>query len=199
MTTSTDLQLMRESGAILSKTLSFIGDTYIRPGVSPLDISLIVRDFIRSHDGAEPAFLGYNGFPNSACFSVNNQVVHGIPSRTPLCEGDIISIDCGVVREGHFSDACRTFGVGEILPLTSRLLEVTDNALSAGISKAIVGNRVSDISYAIQRHVEQNGFNVSLEFVGHGIGRVLHGPPCVPNYGPPGKGDLLTQIGRAHV
>jgi methionyl aminopeptidase len=183
-----DIGLMRISGRILAETLKFLTEEYIKPGVSTLDISNKAEEIIRSHTGAVPAFLGYHGFPGSACVSVNEQVVHGIPSQLVVTTGDIVSIDCGVIYEKHFSDACRTIGVEHIDPKLSKLLEVTKDSLDKGIEQARVGNRISDISYAIQRHVERNSFNVSLEFVGHGIGRVLHGPPCVPSYGAPNCG-----------
>ena len=186
-----DLNLMRRSGRILAETLRFLTEEYIRPGITPLEISIATDEFIRSYDGAVPAFLGYHGFPGALCVSVNDQVVHGVPSKDILTPGDIVSVDCGVIIEGHYSDAARTVGVGEISPQLTKLLEATQESLNRGIAEAKVGNQVGDISFAIQRHVERSGFNVSLEFVGHGIGRVLHGPPCVPNYGPPGDGPVL--------
>lgn len=183
---------MRRSGKILGTTLSYLVDEFICPGVSPLDISHKAEEIIRSYEGAVPAFLGYHGFPASACVSVNTQVVHAVPrSDLILKEGDIVSVDCGVIFEGHYSDACRTVGVGNIGTREKKLLKVTEVSLNKGIEAAVPGNYIGDISYAVQRHVERNRFKVSLEFVGHGIGKVLHGPPCVPNYGPPKQGELL--------
>jgi len=186
-----DLDLMRESGRMLSETLKFLTVEYIKPGITTLDVSNMAEEFIRSYEGAVPAFLGYNGFTGSACVSVNQQVVHGVPDNTIINEGDIVSIDCGVIYKEHFSDACRTVAIGDIDPKVSKLIDVTRESLDEGIKKALVGNRIGDISYAIQRHIERNRFKVSLEFVGHGIGKVLHGPPCVPNYGPPNRGPEL--------
>lgn len=187
-----DIECMRQAGAILRETLRFVSEEYIREGVSALDVSRKAEEIIRSYEGAAPAFLGYKGFPEAACVSINNQVVHGIPLDRPLLkEGDIISVDCGVRFRDHFSDACRTVGVGEIDSRARKLLKVTKESLEKGIQAARPGNRISDISYAVQKHVERNRFTVSLEFVGHGIGRVIHGPPQIPNYGPPGQGALI--------
>jgi methionyl aminopeptidase len=187
-----DLDHMRRAGHILSKTLEFLTDGFIEPGMCTLDISNKAEEIIRSYEGSTPAFLGYHGFPGAVCVSVNNQVVHGIPTKELIISaGDIVSIDGGVIYEGHFSDACRTVGVGEIGPRLKKLLKVTEESLLRGIEQVIIGNRIGDISYAVQKHVERNRFNVSLEFVGHGIGKVLHGPPCVPNYGPPKRGEEI--------
>jgi methionyl aminopeptidase len=175
----------------LAETLNFLTNEYIKPGLTTLDLSRTTEEFIRSHDGATPAFLGYGGFPGALCVSVNEQVVHGVPGDLVIKEGDIVSVDCGVLLEGHYTDAARTVGVGKISPQTTRLLDITRESLDMGIEQAVVGNNIGDISFAVQRHVERNGFNVSLEFVGHGIGKVLHGPPCVPNYGLPGRGPLI--------
>ena len=186
-----DLDLMRKSGAILAETLRFLTKEFIRPGISAFDVSKKAEEIIRSHEGAVPAFMGYNGFKDAACVSVNTEVVHGIPKPTTILkEGDIISVDCGVIYEGHFSDACRTVGIAPLEERTYKLLTVTES-LNKGIAAAKPGNHIGDISFAVQRHIERNRFKVSLEFVGHGIGKVLHGPPCVPNYGPPGVGELI--------
>lgn len=182
---------MVTAGRILANTLHYLTENFIADGVSSLDISRKAEELIIS-EGALPAFKGYHGFPEAACVSINKQVVHGIPKESSiLCQGDIVSVDCGTVVDGHFSDACRTVAVGYASPQVKKLLKATEEALNRGIEAAIPGNHVGDISYAVQRHVERNRFNVSLEFVGHGIGRVLHGSPCVPNYGPPGTGELL--------
>jgi methionyl aminopeptidase len=136
--------------------------------------------------------LGYRGFPGALCVSVNQEVVHGIPSATRFIqEGDVVSIDCGVVYKDHFTDACRTVAVGEVDSRIRKLIKVTSESLNKGILAAGPGGTIGDISYAIQKHVERHRFNVSLDFIGHGIGRVLHGPPAVPNYGPPGVGEEL--------
>lgn len=187
-----DLELMRKSGRILAETLEYIED-FIEPGLSTLDVSNKAEEIIRSHEGATPAFLGYKGFTGAACVSVNDQVVHGVPTDLLIKDGDIVSVDCGVIYEKHFSDACRTVLVGEVSPRTRKLVKITKQSLDLGIEAAVLGNRVSDISYAVQKHVERKGFKVSLEFVGHGIGLVLHGEPQVPNYGPPGRGPVLEE------
>lgn len=187
-----DLEKMRHSGAILSKTLDYLTSELVKPGVSTKQISEAAYKYICSHKDCKPAFLGYHGFTGSACISLNNQAVHGVPrDDTIVEEGDLVSIDCGVNYQGHFSDACRTVIVGEVTHTHRRLVEETDVALSKGISAALPGNKVGDISYSIQRHIERKGFCVSLDLVGHGIGHVLHGDPKVPNYGPPGTGPDL--------
>lgn len=185
-----DLNLMRESGRILSITLSSLQD-FIAPGVSTLDVSLFVEHHIRKLGGA-PAFLGYHGFPAAACVSVNSQVVHAIPrGDLVLRSGDIVSVDVGVIYREHFSDACRTLAVGPIPKRTADLLRTTEMALAQGIKAAGRGAHLSDISYAIQRHVERHRFNVSRDYTGHGIGRALHLEPLVPNFGFPGRGPTL--------
>lgn len=188
-----DLELMRLSGRILGETLRFLTEQCIYPGVSTLDISKKAEEFIRSHDRAIPAFVGYRGFPEAVCVSLNNQVVHTIPNKSTIVkEGDLVSVDCGVIVDGHFSDACRTVTVGNVLPRAKQLVKITREALYKGIERARAGNRISDISYNIQKHVERHGFEISRNYGGHGIGLVLHGPPSIPNYGPPGKGNLIT-------
>jgi len=187
-----NLEHMRRAGFILSKTLEFLTNGFIKPGMSTLDISSKAEEIIRSYEGATPAFLNYHGFPGAVCVSVNQQVVHGIPTKELIIKsGDIVSIDGGVIYAGHYSDACRTIGVGEIEPRLQKLLKVTEESLSKGIEQMQIGNRIGDISHAVQKHVERNRFRVSLEFVGHGIGKVLHGPPCVPNYGLPQRGEEI--------
>lgn len=183
-----NLNFMRTSGKILSEALIEVSKAAV-PGVSSLDLSKVAEEVILSYKGAFPAFKGYHGFPETACVSVNYEVVHTIPKKeTILREGDIVSFDCGVIYSGHYTDACRTLAVGNISPSTSKLLKVTEESLNKGIDAAVVGNRISDISYAIQRHVEKQGLEVNLDFTGHGIGLALHLPPPVPNYGPPGRG-----------
>ena len=166
----------------------------IRTGATTGDIDAFAEKFIRSHDGAEPAFKGLYGFPASVCASLNHEVVHGIPSpyRT-LAEGDILTVDVGVKLDGWFSDAAVTFGVGELDDETRRLLDITQEALRRGIAQARVGNRVGDISSAVQAVAEEGGFSVVRELVGHGIGREPHEDPQVPNYGPAGRGPKLEE------
>lgn len=189
-----NLDLMRHSGKILAETLEFLSSGFIVPGISPLDISKKSEEIIRSYENALPAFLGYNGFPACACVSTNAQVVHSIPSPSfSLKEGDIVSVDLGVLYKEHYTDACRTLPVGNIGTREKKLIKVARESLDKGIEQATLNNRVGDISYAIQKHIERNGFTVSLDYTGHGIGRKLHDEPRVPNYGPPGIGPLLKE------
>jgi methionyl aminopeptidase len=164
----------------------------VRPGLTTLEIENFADDFIRLHGGL-PAFKGYRGYPASICTSVNNEVIHGIPSKRVLKEGDILGIDLGVYKDGFYGDGAVTVPVGEIGPDLQKLIRVTEEALYASIENARVGNRVSDISYSIQKHVESNGFSVVRSFVGHGIGRQLHEEPQIPNFGPPGRGPSLRE------
>ena len=184
-----DFNAMREAGRILAGALRVVGNL-VEPGVTSLDLSKEAEHYIVSHGGI-PAFIGYNGFPEAACVSVSEQVVHAIPTRRILREGDIVSVDCGVIVNGHYADACRTFPVGKISSQAARLIEVTENSLNAGISQAVPGNRIGHISFAIQHQVERNGFRVSLDFVGHGIGHKLHQDPQIPNYGKKDTGRLI--------
>lgn len=161
------------------------------PGVSTKTLEQFADAYIRSHD-AVPAFKGYRGYPASICTSVNNEVIHGIPSERVLKEGDVVGIDLGVYKDGFYGDAACTFGVGEIAPEVERLLRVTEESLYLGIENAKKANRVSDISYAIQQHIESEGFSVVRAFVGHGIGRSLHEDPQIPNFGRPGRGPRLN-------
>ncbi|MBF0538032.1 MAG: type I methionyl aminopeptidase [Nitrospirae bacterium] len=165
----------------------------IRPGVTTKDVELYVEKIIRERNGV-PAFKGYRGYPSSLCTSINQEVVHGIPSKKRvLREGDIISIDVGVVYKGFIGDAARTYPVGKVSEATRRLLQVAEDSLYKGIEKAWPSNRVSDISHAIQSYVEKNGYSVVRTFVGHGVGRALHEDPQVPNYGLPNKGPRLRR------
>ncbi len=184
-----EVGLMREAGRILAQTLARLQDL-ARPGVTLLDLDREAERFIRAH-GCIPGFKGYRGFPNSVCTSVNDQVVHGIPSNRKLREGDLLSLDCGLIYRGLWADAGVTVGIGALSPTAARLLEVTRQALSAGIEQARVGHRVGDISAAIQQQVEAAGFSVVRQYVGHGIGRDMHEDPQVPNFGVPGLGPLL--------
>jgi methionyl aminopeptidase len=165
----------------------------VRPGVTTEDLDRLAEDFIRARGGV-PAFKGYRSYPKTLCASVNEQVVHGIPSKRVLKEGDIIGLDLGAIVDGFYGDSAVTVPVGRIDPKSEELLRVTEEALYKGIEHAVVGNRLSDISHAIQRHAEAAGFSIVTEFVGHGIGRRLHEEPQVPNYGQPGQGPRL-QVG----
>lgn len=187
--TDEEVELMRESNLIVARTLAEIGKA-IREGITTLQLDAIAESFIRE-SGAYPSFLGYQGFPNSICVSVNDQVVHGIPSNYVIKNGDIVSVDCGAVKNGFHGDSCYTFAVGEISKEAQRLLQVTKSSLYEGISKAIEGNRLGDVGNAIQRYSESNGCSVVREMSGHGIGRSMHEHPKVPNYGKSGFGELL--------
>jgi len=184
---------MRKSGSILKDTLKHICYSYIVPGKTAKDVSDEAESFIRDHQDAVPAFLDYHGFPAAACVSINEDVVHAIPSERVITEGDIVSVDCGVIYNNHYSDACRTVAVGTVSERTAALLRVTEAALANGIEQAVVGNRIGNISYAIQKTVVRGGFDVSLDFIGHGIGKVLHGHPNIPNYGSPAGGPLIEE------
>lgn len=185
-----EIELMRESALIVSKTLGMIAKE-IKPGVTTLYLDKLAEDFIRSH-GAEPAFLGMYGFPNSLCMSPNTQVVHGIPNTLPLQEGDIISVDCGALKNGFYGDHAYTFEVGEVNPATKKLLKITKESLYEGIRATKVGNRVEDIGNAVQVYCEAQGYGVVRELCGHGLGRKMHEDPEVPNYGKRGRGKKLV-------
>lgn len=181
-----------ESCRIVAEVLESL-KSFVRDGLSTADIEGFVESQI-SKKNALPAFKGYRGYPSSVCLSVNDQVVHGIPSHhLKLKRGDVVSVDLGVLLNGFYGDAAITLSIGEVSPVAKKLLKVTEEALYIGISKAVVGNRVSDISSAIQQHVEANGFSVVRAFVGHGIGRLLHEDPQVPNFGVPGRGVRLRE------
>ena len=187
--TGEEIALLKENALLVSKTLAEIG-RHIAPGVTTKTLDQIAESFIRDH-GAEPAFLGYDGFPASLCISLNSTVVHGIPSDYALQEGDVVSIDCGTCYKGYYGDSAYTFGVGELSPQDKQLLRATHDSLFKGITRAIVGNRIGDISAAVQNHVEPLGFSVVRKMVGHGLGTKLHEKPDVPNYGHQGKGKKL--------
>lgn len=189
--TQEEVELLRENNLLVSATLAEVGKN-IRPGVTTLELDRIAEEFIRSH-GAVPGFLGYGGFPNTLCVSVNENVVHGIPSNYALREGDIVSVDCGTILKGFHGDSAYTFGVGEIAPEVEQLLRVTKESLYKGVEKAVAGNRVGDISAAVQTHAEKYGYGVVRELVGHGLGREMHESPEVPNYGRRGTGPLLKE------
>ncbi|KLU67516.1 methionine aminopeptidase 1 [Desulfosporosinus acididurans] len=166
-----------------------------RPGITTLELDRRAEEYIRAQ-GAIPAFKGYNGFPATLCTSVNEQVVHGIPSLRSLESGDIISIDCGAVIDGYFGDAALTLPIGDVDENLIKLLKVTEESLMFGIAQAKVGNRLYDISHAVQKHVEDNGFSIVRDYVGHGIGRAMHEDPQIPNFGKPGRGPRL-EVGMA--
>ncbi|MGI9860723.1 type I methionyl aminopeptidase [Moorella naiadis] len=184
-----EIDLMRAAGRLVAGALAELG-AHIAPGVTTGELDRIAEEYLRRHD-AIPAFKGYRGFPASICTSVNEEVVHGIPGLKKLAAGDIISIDIGAVKNGYVGDATITFPVGDIDAGKEQLLAVTRAALAEGIKKAVAGNRLSDISHAIQTFVEDRGFAVVREYVGHGIGRSMHEDPQIPNFGPPGYGPRL--------
>lgn len=185
-----EVALIRASAEIVGRCLLMLARE-VKPGVTTLALDRLAETFIRDL-GGEPAFKGYRGFPASICASINEEVVHGIPSETRVLEsGDVISVDIGVRRHGYYGDAARTFAVGAVSPAAAKLLETTERALWKGIEQARAENRVSDISAAIEREVKQGGFNVVRALVGHGVGRELHEEPQVPNYGRPGEGARL--------
>ena len=184
-----DLQCMRMACKITAAARALAGDM-VRPGVNTKQIDKAVHDFIVSQ-GAKPSFLGYGGFPASTCISVNDTVIHGIPSGYELKEGDIVSIDVGAYYKGFHGDCAATYPCGEISPKAKKLIDVTKQSFFEGIRFARKGHRVSDISHAIQTYVESNGFSVVRTFVGHGVGAQLHEEPEVPNFGAPGRGPRL--------
>jgi methionyl aminopeptidase len=187
-----EIELMAEGGHILAETLALLSSRVV-PGISTAELDALGEEFIRSHDGAEPAFKGLYGFPGSVCVSINQEIVHGIPSRKRvLSQGDIISLDVGVKYKGYFTDAAATVPVGRVTPETERLLDVTRQALEAGIAAARVGNHIGDIGAAIFGVVERAHFTVAQDLVGHGVGVEPHEEPQVPNYGKPKRGKPLV-------
>ncbi len=186
-----EIELMRESALLVSKTLGMLASR-IKPGVTSLELDKLAEEFIRDHN-AIPGFLGMYNFPNTLCMSPNAQVVHGIPNNTPLESGDIISIDCGVLKNEFYGDHAYTFEVGEVSEDVKRLLEVSKASLYKGIEQCKVGNRIGDIGYAIQKHCEDAGYGVVRELVGHGLGKTLHEDPQVPNYGKRGRGKKIVE------
>ena len=187
--TGEEIERIRKSSLLVGKTLAEIAKK-IEPGVSTLALDKLAEEFIRDH-GAEPGFLGYGGFPNSLCTSVNEAVVHGIPNNQPLENGDIVSIDCGVLLDEFYGDSAYTFEVGEVNPDISKLLNVTKECLDLAVQQTVSGNRIGDIGFAVQKHAESNGYGVVRELVGHGLGRGLHEKPEVPNYGKKGRGPKM--------
>jgi methionyl aminopeptidase len=184
-----DLDKMAAAGDILIRTLWML-EEMVAPGVTTADLDAAAEEYIRSH-GARPAFKGYRGFPGSICASPNAMVVHGIPGPYTLERGDIVSLDVGVVRQGWVADAARTFGVGPLTPVARKLLETTEESLFKAVEQCRVGNRLGDVSHAVQAHVEGNGLSIVRSLVGHGIGRDMHEEPQIPNFGEPGTGPAL--------
>ena len=189
--TSQEIEIMRESALIVSKTLGMLAKE-IKPGVTTLYLDKLAEEFIRAQD-AVPGFLGLYDFPNTLCMSPNAQVVHGFPTNEPLVEGDIISIDCGAIKNGFYGDHAYTFEVGEVAPETKKLLKVTKESLYEGIREFKVGNRTGDVGFAIQNYCEKHGYGVVRELVGHGLGREMHEDPNMPNYGKRGRGKKFVE------
>jgi methionyl aminopeptidase len=189
--TEEEIELIRESSLLVAKTHAEVAKL-IQPGVTTLDLDKIAEEFIRDNDGI-PGFKGYSGFPNTLCVSPNEQVVHGIPNDQPLKSGTILSLDCGVKKNGFFGDSAFTYEVGEVAKDVQDLLRVTRESLYKGIEAAVAGNRIGDIGHAVQLHAERNGYTVVRELVGHGVGENLHESPEVPNYGKRGRGVKLQE------
>ena len=186
-----EISLLSESCQIVAETLNLI-EKKIKPGIKISDLDSFAEDYIISRN-AKPAFKGYMGFPSTLCVSVNDEVVHGIPNERILKDGQIVSIDCGALKNGFYGDHAKTFFVGSVDPNVEKLVQITRESLEIGISQAVVGNYVSDIGHAIQLHAEKNGFSVVRDLVGHGIGKSLHEEPQVPNYGPPKQGYKIKE------
>ena len=186
-----EIKKIRESALLVSKTLGLIAKE-IKEGITTLELDKIAEEYIRSNN-ASPGFLGLYGFPNTLCVSPNSQVVHGIPNDKPLKNGDIVSIDCGVLKDGYYGDHAYTFMVGEINKKTEKLLNITKESLYIGIKEFKKGNRVGDVGFAIQNHCEKNGYGVVRELVGHGIGKEMHEKPEMPNYGRKGAGKKFDE------
>jgi methionyl aminopeptidase len=184
-----EIELMRESALLVSKTLGLLAKE-VKPGVTTLYLDKLAEEFIRDH-GAIPGFLGLYGFPNTLCMSPNAQVVHGIPNDKPMENGDIISIDCGVLKNGFYGDHAFTYEVGEVSAEIKKLLTITKESLYVGIREFRAGNRVEDVGWAIQNHVEKHGYGVVRELVGHGLGKKMHEDPQMPNYGKRGRGKMF--------
>lgn len=189
--TPEEIELIRKSSLLVGKTHAELAGL-LRPGITGLELDRIAETFIRDHGGV-PSFKNYNGYPFTLCISVNSMVVHGFPSSEPFKEGDIVSLDCGVYMNGFHGDSAYTFCIGEVPEQTKKLLRVTRESLMKGVAMAVAGNRLGDISYAVQHHAESNGFSVVRELVGHGLGRNLHESPEVPNYGKRGNGITLKE------
>lgn len=189
--TPEEIGLIKQSSLLVGKTLAEVA-RHLRPGITTRELDRIAEQFIRDH-GAIPGFKGYHGYPAALCISVNSVVVHGIPNDYIIKEGDIVSVDCGVVLNGYWGDSAYTFAVGEIAPEVQKLLKHTLESLYKGIEAAVAGNRIGDIGHAVQAHVEQFGYGVVRDLVGHGLGRQLHEKPEIPNYGRKGTGPMLHE------
>ncbi|MBO5849135.1 MAG: type I methionyl aminopeptidase [Bacteroidales bacterium] len=189
--TDKEIELLRKAALLVGKTLGEVGK-HIRPGIRTIELDRIAEEYIRDN-GAIPAFKGYGGFPGSLCISVNDAVVHGIPGNYELKDGDIVSVDCGTILDGYVGDSAYTFTVGEVSEEIKLFLQRSKESLYKGIEQAVAGNRIGDIGYAIQSYVEQFGYGVVRELVGHGVGRKLHEDPQVPNYGKRGTGTKLSE------
>ena len=189
--TREEIELMRESALIVSKTLGMLANE-VKPGVTTLYLDKLAEEFIREQD-AIPGFLGLYDFPNTLCVSPNEQVVHGIPNDEPLKEGDILSVDCGAIKNGFYGDHAYTFAVGDIDSETEELLKVTKESLYVGLREFRIGKRVGDVGYAIQKYCEAHGYGIVRELVGHGLGRKMHEDPEMPNYGKRGRGKKFIE------
>ena len=189
--TAEEIEIMREAAQIVSRTLGEVAKV-LKPGVTGLELDKIAEECIRDH-GAVPGFLGLYDFPNTLCISPNAQVVHGIPSKKPFENGDIVSVDCGAIWNGYYGDHAYTFAVGEVKPAKKQLLKVTKECLYKGIEATNSSNRISDIGFAIQQHAEAHGYGVVRELVGHGLGRSMHEDPQIPNYGKRGRGKRIKE------
>ncbi len=189
--TEREIQIIKINGKILARTLKLIGEK-IRPGIRTKELDFLAENFIKKQ-GAYPAFKGYRGFPSSICVSVNEEVVHGIPGERIIQEGEIVSVDIGVLKDGYYADGAYTFPVGKVSEEAQKLMRVTQQALESALQFAQEGRYLSDISHAIQSSVEENGFSVVRDLVGHGIGKRLHEEPQIPNFGDPGHGVMLKR------
>jgi methionyl aminopeptidase len=185
-----EIEKMAATGALVAETIAHVG-RLIRPGVTTDELDAAAGDFIREHGGI-PTSEGYKGYPKAICISPNDVVVHGIPDASEIADGDLVTLDVGITLDGYIADSAYTFGVGEIVVESQRLLDVAQDALAAGIAEAVVGNRVGDVSHAIQEVVEAGGFSVVRSLVGHGVGRYYHEDPHIPNFGEPGRGPRLS-------
>jgi len=187
--TQAEIEIMRRAGRLVGRTLDMVGEE-IKPGLTTAELDALIEEFLRSN-GAIPAFKNYQGFPASACISIDDEVVHGIPGQRVIREGEIVSVDTGSIVDGYYGDSARTYAIGQILTQKARLMEITQKSLQAGIDKARKGNRLGQISAAVQRVAEGEGYGVVRQLVGHGIGRNLHEEPQVPNFGSEDDGPVL--------
>lgn len=189
--TAAEIEIMRQAALVVSRTLGLVAE-HMRPGVTPIELDRLAEEYIRSQD-AIPGFLGLYGCPSTLLISINEQVVHGLPTTRPIREGDIVSVDCGAVYKDYYGDHAYTFAIGEVAPEVQKLLDVTKECLYIGIEQTVSGNRIEDIGYHIQQHAEKHGYGVVRDLVGHGLGKALHEDPQVPNYGRRGKGKKIQE------